>query len=301
MSTRPPSTRYFRAATTPEDSRHPWLFGGIHPVVGITSAPTSTMRTFHLGMMLLWCVAVFFPTVASASERLAVLVYHHLEDPTKSDVSCTPREFSVQMKALLDAGFTPLNLDRTRQFLAGALPGISKPLLITFDDGYASLFEHALPVAEALHIPMTVFIVTGRIGRQPQFSRYLSAGEIRAMANSGWFEFGSHTHDLHTDIMRIYLSFSGNPNPVEPMVQEDLTRSFSVLTKILGHPPRALAWPYGKFNAHFQHLARDIGFFLHFTSISGYNEPGSDPFSVKRIPITSRDTAASVLRKAEGR
>ena len=234
------------------------------------------------------------------SSRLAVLVYHHLEDPATSDVSCTPDAFGEQMQALLDDGFTPLTLDQARKFLLGTLREVRRPVLITFDDGYASLHASALPVARRLRVPMTVFVVTGRMGRKPQFTRYLTGAEIREMVESGWFSFGSHTHDLHLNLVTILQAFHGRNNPVYDLLRDDLARSQKALRQLTGKTPIALAWPYGKHTPQTRQIARNAGFLLQFTSVAGYNEPGSDPFEIKRIPVTSRDTPASVLEKAAG-
>ncbi|PKL48689.1 MAG: hypothetical protein CVV42_08585 [Candidatus Riflebacteria bacterium HGW-Riflebacteria-2] len=253
---------------------------------------------------LLWVLSVclllvFNPTELSAdSTRLAVLVYHHIQNKVTSDVSCTPEQFVEHMQALLNAGFRPLTLAQTRRFLAGTL-SVDKPVLVTFDDGYASLYRFALPVARRLRIPMTVFMITSRAGRRIQFAEYLTERQIKEMAESGYFDFGSHTHDLHNDSLTIFDAFAGHPeNPVLRLLQRDLRISSSRLEAILGERPIALAWPYGKFNPEFSAIARHSGFRLHFTSVHGYNEPGANPFSIKRIPVTSRDTAESVVRKA---
>ena len=235
--------------------------------------------------------------------KLPVLVYHHIQDPVKSDVSCTPKQFEEQMNAILAAGFTPLRLSQVRNYLSGILDIKSlKPVLITFDDGYESLHEFALPVSKKLKIPMTVFVVTSRIGKKPQFARYLSERQIREMADSGYWEFGSHSHDLHTDVLRIYNAFNikSSDNPVLEMIKRDLRLSSYRLKGLLGQRPLAIAWPYGKYNNMITNVARKAGFKLHFTSNKGYNEKGGNPFAIKRIPVSSRDTAKSVLIKIKG-
>lgn len=252
----------------------------------------------RITLFLVFVVNLVSSLSAADPQRLAVLVYHHIQPRVTSDVSCTPEQFAEQMQALLAAGFTPLSLIETRQFLAGTLD-VKKPLLITFDDGYASLYHFALPVAKRYRIPMTIFMITARAGRRMQFARYLDDRQMRDMVASGYFDFGSHTHDLHTDTLAIYNAFAGHPeNPVLHLLQRDLRISASRLEAILGKRPVALAWPYGKFNQRFSTIARNAGFKLHFTSIHGYNESGANPYAIKRIPVTSRDTAESVVRKA---
>lgn len=230
---------------------------------------------------------------------LPVLVYHHIQKEVKSDVSCSPEQFELQISALLNAGFTPLTLEQTAVFLAGALDEkILKPVLITFDDGYDSLYQYALPISKTYSVPMSVFIVTSRIGRRLQFSEYLQESQIKEMNESGFWGFGSHTHDLHTDTMMIFKAFGTVVNnPVLELMKRDLTMSVSRLESILGKKPIAIAWPYGKFNSDTSGLARKAGFKLHFTSCFGYNEVGANPFSIKRIPVSSRDNAFSVLKK----
>lgn len=258
---------------------------------------------YNRHMKLLLCVLLLItlttPAQASQVPVLPVLVYHHIQLEVQSDVSCTPQQFKSQMQALLDHGFTLINLRQTRLFLAGALDSVEKPVLITFDDGYESLYHYALPVAEELKIPMTVFIITSRIGRQPQFASYLDESQIISMHKSGYFDFGSHTHDLHVDILRIYEAFtSSSINPVISLMRRDLRQSSDRLLSLTGERPSAIAWPYGKHNHETTQVARDEGFSMHFTSRYGYNEPGVNPFAIKRIPVSARDDQASVIRKA---
>ncbi|MBI3037953.1 polysaccharide deacetylase family protein [bacterium] len=227
-------------------------------------------------------------------------MYHHFEDPVSSDVSCTPQDFESHMIALKKAGFTFLNVETARFFLLGSGKEIKKPILVTFDDGYESNYLHAFPVALKLKIPLTVFVITSRIGLKPQFTKYLSEDQIKEMALSGLIDFGSHTHDLHTKTLTIFRAFRSNPNPVLRLLSQDLQQSKKRLFEITGKEVISLAWPYGNYNSQISKIAFDCGFLLHFTSRNGYNEPGSDPFGIKRIPITSRDNVESVLRKARG-
>lgn len=247
----------------------------------------------------LFCFLPFDLYGESNTKVLPVLVYHHLQQKVQSDVSCTPDQFELQIKTLLSAGFTPLNLEQTALFLAGVLDEkIDRPVLITFDDGYDSLYHYALPVSRKYSVPMTVFIVTSRIGKKLQFAEYLQEFQIKEMLKSGKWDFGSHTHDLHTDSMKIFNAFGGLANnPVLELMKRDLGLSVSRLEAILGKKPIAIAWPYGKFNADTTLAARKAGLRLHFTSRFGYNEIGANPFAIKRIPVSSRDTALSVIKK----
>lgn len=262
------------------------------------------MKLARFSLIAIWLFVIAAPVSAIDSNRqLAVLVYHHIQESVTSDVSCTPAMFEAQMLAIKEAGFTPLTIPQVRSFLAGTLPEqITKPVLITFDDGYASLYKYALPIALKYQIPMTVFVVTSRIGQKPQFARYLSANEIKEMQNSGLWYFGSHTHNLHTESTKIYTAFGGGKlNPMLEELRADLAESSECLEYITGIKPEIIAWPYGKHNSEYSAIARLEGYRLHFTSLAGYNEPGTNPFSIKRVPVSARDTAESVVKKCKGR
>lgn len=246
-------------------------------------------------------IMLLVPSASSARwRRLPVLVYHHIQEKINSDVACTPSQFQKQMEAILDAGYTPLSFAQIRLYLAGGQHQDVLPVAITFDDGYASLYRYALPIAKKYKIPMAIFLITSRIGKKPQFTRYLSISNIREMVDSGYIEFGSHSDDLHTDLMRIYNSFDSYDNPVEKLVKRDLLLSFRKLKIVTGKKPIALAWPYGKYNTNTTKIAHEVGFKLHFTSDFGYNDIGGNPFAIKRVPVTSRDTPESVLKKLRG-
>lgn len=262
------------------------------------------MKHYIYLITLLLILTSFSAVIAAEDNRiLPVLVYHHIQDPVKSDVSCTPTKFEDQMIALIAAGFTPITIPQTKSFLAGTLPeDIKKPVLITFDDGYESLYQYALPISVKYRIPMTVFVITSRIGQKPQFAKYLSESQIKEMNNSGMWYFGSHSHNMHTESLRIYNAFGGgNVNPVLEDLRSDLVTSSKCLEKITGVPTEIIAWPYGKHNIEYSTIARAVGYKIHFTSYYGFNEPGSNPFSIKRIPVSARDTASSVVKKCNGK
>jgi peptidoglycan/xylan/chitin deacetylase (PgdA/CDA1 family) len=95
---------------------------------------------------------------------VAVLTYHRVADAGEDDDlepqlrSADPAGFRTQME-MLAREFRVLSLD---EFLTVARTGDVPPraVVITFDDAYASVAEHAWPVCRALGLPITVFVPT---------------------------------------------------------------------------------------------------------------------------------------------
>lgn len=103
-------------------------------------------------------------------KRLTVLAYHRIIKDTddasgaaKIAVSATVSDFEKQMD-FVKRHFNPITIDMLDQWLQGVLPELpSRPLLITFDDGYEDAYSNAMPVLHEQKIPAVIFLATGFI------------------------------------------------------------------------------------------------------------------------------------------
>jgi peptidoglycan/xylan/chitin deacetylase (PgdA/CDA1 family) len=88
-------------------------------------------------------------------------VAHDVHDPYGLCVK--PHHFREQMSVLASRA-NPISLEQLGEaLLRGDCP--SRPVVITFDDGYLDNLENALPVLTDYRIPATFFVVTGNLGR----------------------------------------------------------------------------------------------------------------------------------------
>ncbi len=124
-----------------------------------------------------------FPAAGAlfGTHRLTVLAYHRvveLDDPGFDtycrNVSATPVEFRAQMDYAAEH-FHPVSLDQLAAALDGGPRLPSRPLLVTFDDGYRDNLTAALPVLRERAIPMTIFLATGLVGGECAFPWDLAA------------------------------------------------------------------------------------------------------------------------------
>jgi peptidoglycan/xylan/chitin deacetylase (PgdA/CDA1 family) len=102
-----------------------------------------------------------------AEAMLRVLAYHAIDDlsddPYLRDYPVPAALLERQLEALANAGFRFIGVDEFLAHLAGR-PVKGRAILLTFDDGYASLLDQAAPLLKRLDIPATVFVVTGHLG-----------------------------------------------------------------------------------------------------------------------------------------
>lgn len=101
---------------------------------------------------------------------VSIITYHHIadHDPTYAydpDVAdATPAQFRWQMEALA-RHCTPIGIDELlRAIDGGPLP--KNPVMVTFDDGYLSCHDTALPILRAVGIRATFFIATAYVAER---------------------------------------------------------------------------------------------------------------------------------------
>lgn len=231
-------------------------------------------------------------------ERMPVLMYHRV-GPSLNDwearYAIGADAFAAQMQVLRRDGFRPVAIDTLIQWLEGgpALP--DKALLITFDDGFRGVRDHALPVLESLGWPFTVFLVSDLIGMDDAWTRtqnpagvtypLLDAGEILDMQRRG-VSFHSHTR-THPSL----------PTLDDEELADQLLGSRHALSELLGREVRYLAYPFGHSDERVEAAARRAGYRAAFSTRSGFNRRGANPFQIRRIDVFGTDTPTMLLRK----
>lgn len=219
---------------------------------------------------------------------IPILTYHKIDDRWDFGLnSVKPREFRRQMAFLKEEEFVPVTF---RQVLVGEIP--AKPVVITFDDGYASVFEAAFPVLQEFGFSAVVFPVTGYIGEwnhweaSPGFRRFchLDEKQLRELAAAGW-EIGSHgvTHRA-----LVYLT--------EREIENELVVSYERITRITGQKPVSFAYPFGLQDARVRELARRAGYRFACTGLWG-NGSARDFLQLRRIPVYRIDSLRAFRRK----
>jgi len=131
-----------------------------------------------------------FATPIDYAGAIPVLSYHDVST-RPGPRSVTPSMFANQMAALRRAGFHPVSLAQVRDLVRGRKPQLpTRPVLLTFDDGIATVYTRADPILAVNHFQAVSFVVTSRLGDGRKPSYYLSWPQLRALSHSGRWEFG---------------------------------------------------------------------------------------------------------------
>lgn len=233
-----------------------------------------------------------------------ILAYHHItERPEPSRYATSAADLERQLRRLLDAGYKPLSL--ADAVAVGAFGTDERPadsFSVTFDDGFASFSELAVPVLERLGLvgKTTVFVPTAYVGGRndwittPTLSERLKRtfdlaaplmdwDDIARLARVG-VDFGSHGHD-HLPMNS--LSYD------DAFAQSRLSREALAAH---GIDARYLALPYGWASPTTRRAIADAGYDAAFAVERG----GTDRFAIRRIPVYSTDSAVMARLKFSG-
>ena len=100
---------------------------------------------------------------------LPVLTYHRVDEPERSPelypglIGATPEEFDEQMR-FLSSFHRPLSLSELLAIRRGEALPPPRAVMVTFDDAYRSVAEHAWPIMQRHGVPLTLFVPTAYPG-----------------------------------------------------------------------------------------------------------------------------------------
>lgn len=206
-------------------------------------------------------------------EGQAILCYHKTEPaPPGARIKglyLEPALFQKQIRELSSAGFS---------FVPPGFTTGMKNITITFDDGFCSNLEAALPVMQELRCWSINYLVADRIGKTSDWEA-VEGGEARPLMDEAqirdWLAaghwIGAHTC-THPRLSRIPRA----------QAKEEIRASKKKLEDRFGQPVEHFAYPFGDYDEEVVEMVREAGFRTACTMDRGVNDRGMDPFRLKR-------------------
>lgn len=231
-------------------------------------------------------------TAAAVSDRVPILVYHSIrEDPHPYIRSFTvpPRTFARHLDLIEAADLTPLTVSQFATMRQdGCLP--DRPVLITFDDGWADTLTAALPQLHQRGMAATLYVTTGfmRDGRGATricapASAALQWADLHHLV-AGGFELGAHSVS-HPELDAV-------PRHV---ARSEITDSRRELEDHLGHRIESFAYPHGYHDRAVRAMVAAAGFTSACLVKNALASRHDDPMALARILVRS-DTSLDTMR-----
>jgi len=204
----------------------------------------------------------------------SVLVYHTISappEPLPGAIDISRERFAQQLEWLSERRRVA-RLDET-------LSGSGKRLVaVTFDDGYRDNLTVALPLLEKFHVPITLFVVPGFVGREG----YLANEELREISKHPLVTIGAHGL-WHRHFTRLPLDEA----------RRELVESRRWLESVTGETIDLMAWPYGECNTALEELSKQSGYRAAWSVCQGRNMMHSR----WRVPLGRRDNMMRFIAK----
>jgi peptidoglycan/xylan/chitin deacetylase (PgdA/CDA1 family) len=219
-----------------------------------------------------------------------ILMYHEIaaRPETASRLAVPPAAFAAQLAYLHDAGFSTVTFADAAAALAGETGRLpARPVVLTFDDGFADFHREALPLLRRYGFTATVFVTTGWIadagaykaGRRP--GQMLCWNQIREAAGAG-VEIGAHSHG-HPQLDQI----------APGQLRNELAVSKALLEDGIGLPVLSLAYPFGYSSAGVRRTARASGYRHACAVANATARPGGDGYTLPRLTVRASTSPAS--------
>ena len=220
-----------------------------------------------LGLLLLVGVSLM-----CTAPGVPVLNYHQIEEKNGNPLTLWPDQFEAQMAYLADEGYTTITIDEMMDALENGTPLPEKPVIITFDDGYADNYEYAYPILKKYGFKATIFLIYDFTNTYPN---YLTWEQINEMKESGLIHFESHTM-THANLAEL--------NSADEL-RHEIADSHDLLSEKLGYDMHYIAYPGGRVNAEIEEITRAAGYRGGFTVHYGLSTPEEGRYQMDRIPI----------------
>ncbi len=249
------------------------------------------MKSILRGLFMALLVSILsLGLLGTASAQVAILCYHEV-DRDGDAYAVTKAQFERHIALMKKEGYRFINLDEYIAYTEGRLNLPDKSVMITFDDGYDSFYTKVYPILKREKVPAMLAIVTSWTDGEdkPIDVRDTASWEaLREMEASGLVTVVSHSHALHKQqaidpqgdrfgvgAYRLYFNNRYETDEeYRARLNNDMAKVQEEFQQYLGHPSKALVWPYGMASGESIAAAKAHGMEATFLLDGGVNDVG---------------------------
>ena len=211
---------------------------------------------------------------------IPILMYHYVRvvtDPKDTigiGLSVKPELFAQQMQYLADNGYTTLTMQEVYDILVGRKSLPTRPVALTFDDGYRDFYTAAWPILQRHNFKATNYVITKFIG----WDAYMTWPMLQELSDGGQVEIGAHTRS-HVDLRTLSAD----------KLQDEVLGSKAILETGLGRPVGAFCYPAGFYNAGVIAAVGRANYLTATTELPGAKQNIQNPYELPRIRVNGPD------------
>jgi peptidoglycan/xylan/chitin deacetylase (PgdA/CDA1 family) len=220
-----------------------------------------------------------------------ILLYHSISESASRLIrpfSVAPAVFRSHLDSIVASGSSVLTI-------SGFVSAIDtdevpdRPVLITFDDGFADFYGEALPALSDRRLASTLYVTTGFLEGRPDRAvprppdRMLDWSQLGEIAGEG-VEIGGHSHThLHLDTLP------------RRKARDEIARCKYLLEEELGRPVLSFAYPNGYSSATVRRFVREAGYRSACSVKNAISSSQGDRLSLARLTVRNTTTIEDVV------
>lgn len=230
------------------------------------------------------------------NQKVPILMYHSVStsaSPKFRKFTVTPALFTEHLRYLKENNYTSLTVS---QFVEAKEKLPPRPVILTFDDGFADFYTTVLPLLKKSGFTATLYVTTGVAGST---SRWLQAeGEadrpmltweqLRQISANG-IECGGHSQN-HLQLDAVPLATA----------RAEIAGCKTVLETQLGHKIASFAYPFGYHSRKVKQLVQEAGYRSACAVKYAMSSPQDDPFALSRLIVEADISLPQFARLLEG-
>lgn len=220
----------------------------------------------------------------SVPEGVSILMYHMIGDMKNNSAVMTEDNLRIQMQYLKDHGYHPITMQELYDYVTKGEKLPSKPVCITFDDGYLDSYTIVYPMMKEFGYPWTLFLITDDVGKS--YNR-MTWEQLKEMADSGAVTIANHTLS-HPKLHNL---------PTRAEKENEIIGANKALKYHLGIDNLWFAYPYGDYDDEVIDICKKAGIKLAVTTDAGRVHVGSYPYDLKRVYIGNNVSLARFMER----
>jgi peptidoglycan/xylan/chitin deacetylase (PgdA/CDA1 family) len=222
-----------------------------------------------------------------SAKPVPILMYHVIADAPSGapypELYVSESDFAAQMRWLARHGYRAVTLRDVWYHWHRGVALRGKPIVISFDDGYRSVADAALPSMRPRSWPGVLNLTVKNL----RVSGGLSESRVRTLVAAGW-ELASHSL-THPDLTGLD----------ERTLNQEVTRSRAVLRSRFGVPVDFFCYPAGRYDSRVIRAVRRAGYSGATTTVEGLARP-EEPYELRRVRVSGSDGVNGLAERLQG-
>ena len=207
------------------------------------------------------------PAIPDDGVRVSIIGYHDLaENLPETEMRMHTSKFRKQMEAIRQLGIKVITLEEFTAWKKGQATLPAKSILITFDDGWKSVYTEAFPVLKEFKFPFTIFLYKNYVDGG---GRALTSAMVQEMVAAGGVSIGSHSVS-HPYPLTVKSFRKKGENVFDQFLRKEMGESKWFLeSKFPGSKVTTYAFPGGFYTQEMLKLGDEFGYDFMFTVVAG--------------------------------